>query len=441
MEMIVMDEHATVRMDKLKQFQHHLKEGNALTIQRYSLDEIIPKFRMVYNAMRLSFLSNTKVDSCTDFNGSVHDFVWRPFKSITDLEKEEDGQFDVGQVIACEDLDNYNKNGKAGKKPVTLIDEEGNEIKCTLRGDYAQQFNDFLNSCDDHDKIVLVLQFAMMKFWDGDFYELNLAIGVQSVIVDTIIAIQDEGWWYLGCRACHGKVIKSTDYIDLESDMPKKPNGPNDWWFRLQISVQDETGTMSLSLFNDESESDGSIPTEITNLIGNKYAFKLAIDDYNVKKLLHVFTVLRFSNDQEIINSVLACATPIKDLESQTDENTTPNEKQKTNKRPAEGEPGILPEVRKRSEDDRIVSANSRKGVFVWAAEDSSIGVFVWAAEDSSIGVFVWAAESGSSRKGMFGWAAEDSSIGMFVWAAESSSSRKGMFGWAAEDSSIGMFV
>ncbi|GJT09517.1 ATP-dependent DNA helicase PIF1-like protein, partial [Tanacetum coccineum] len=188
-------------------------------------------------------------------------------------------------------------------------------------------------------------------------------------------------------RACRGKVIKSTDYVDLESEMPKKLDWPYDWWcrkckawvaliksqFRLQIHVQDETGTMSLSLFNDEvqamvgrsayqlcekyvkRESDGSIPMEITNLIGNKYAFKVAIDDYNVKKLLHVFTVLCFSNDQEIITSVLACATPIKDneatsstvpaitsldLESQTDENTTPNEKQKTNKRHAEGESG-----------------------------------------------------------------------------------------------------
>nr|GFA12918.1 replication protein A 70 kDa DNA-binding subunit B [Tanacetum cinerariifolium] len=112
----------------------------------------------------------------------------------------------------------------------------------------------------------------------------------------------------------------------------------------------DETGTMSLSLFNDEvkamSEYDGSIPMKITNLIGNKYAFmvaiddyNVAIDDYNVKKLLPIFIVLRFSNDQKIINSVLACATPTKDLESQTDENTTPKEKQKTNKRPTEGEP------------------------------------------------------------------------------------------------------
>nr|GEZ07983.1 hypothetical protein [Tanacetum cinerariifolium] len=173
-------------------------------------------------------------------NGSVHGFVWRPFKSITDLEKEEDDQF-----------------------------------------------------------------------------------GVQSVIVGTVIAIQeDEGWWYLGCRECHCK---------------------------------DETGTMSLSLFNDEVHA--MVGRSAYQLCEKNS--KVVIDDYNVKKLLPVFTVLRFFNDQEIINSVLACATPIKDneatsntvpaitslvnslyLESQTNENTTPNEKQKKNKRPAEGKQG-----------------------------------------------------------------------------------------------------
>ena len=31
----------------------------------------------------------------------------------------------IGQVVACEDLDNYDKNGRAGKKkPITLIDPE-----------------------------------------------------------------------------------------------------------------------------------------------------------------------------------------------------------------------------------------------------------------------------------------------------------------------------
>ncbi|GJY46596.1 hypothetical protein Tco_0435659 [Tanacetum coccineum] len=48
------------------------------------------------------------------------------YKSITSLQQEEDGQFDViGHVVACEDLDNYDKNGKSGeKKPLTLVDHE-----------------------------------------------------------------------------------------------------------------------------------------------------------------------------------------------------------------------------------------------------------------------------------------------------------------------------
>ncbi|GJZ06892.1 replication protein A 70 kDa DNA-binding subunit B [Tanacetum coccineum] len=312
MEMIVMDEHntklqATVRMEKINRFKHQLEEGNAVTHQRYSLGEIQPKFRMVNNAMGLSFLSNTEVETCPDFNGSYHGFIWRPYKSITDLQV--DGQFDVvGQVIACEDLDNYDKNGKARKKkPPTLLNDEGNEINCTLWGDFAQQFNDFLNTCDDHDRIILVLQLAMMKFEDGkmciqngywgtklylfngkecisadEFKEveefrqrlfakqsneqsentatkisissknstkdnfvhkhpmrniaelLDVEQGVPSVIVGNVIAIQeDEGWWYLRCRTCRTKVIKSTDYIDLEFEVPKKaPDGSNDWWCR-----------------------------------------------------------------------------------------------------------------------------------------------------------------------------------------------------------------
>ncbi|GKD17530.1 hypothetical protein Tco_1206688, partial [Tanacetum coccineum] len=41
------------------------------------------------------------------------------------MHQEEDGQFDViGHVVACKDLDNYDKNEKARKKPLTLVDAE-----------------------------------------------------------------------------------------------------------------------------------------------------------------------------------------------------------------------------------------------------------------------------------------------------------------------------
>ncbi|GKB44585.1 replication protein A 70 kDa DNA-binding subunit B [Tanacetum coccineum] len=91
------------------------------------------------------FLMNTDVEICNDFTGSLHGFDFRSYSSITQLKQEENCQFDViGHVVACEDLDNYDKNGKAGKKkPLTLVDAEGNELRCTLWSAFAQQFSDF----------------------------------------------------------------------------------------------------------------------------------------------------------------------------------------------------------------------------------------------------------------------------------------------------------
>ncbi|GKD91101.1 replication protein A 70 kDa DNA-binding subunit B, partial [Tanacetum coccineum] len=119
LELIVFDEHNTrmqaqVRMKLVNHFKDRLKEGGVVTLEGYSLGEIQPKFRMVNKALRLSFLSSTKVEPCPDFSGSFYGFDFRGYRSITDMQEEEDGQLD---------LDMYDKNGKSGKKkPLTLVD-------------------------------------------------------------------------------------------------------------------------------------------------------------------------------------------------------------------------------------------------------------------------------------------------------------------------------
>ncbi|PWA59029.1 replication protein A 70 kDa DNA-binding subunit B [Artemisia annua] len=463
-----------IRMKQVDTFKHQIEEGKAVTISRYVLGEIQPRYRMVKNGLRLSFLANTIVEKCNDFTGSMHCFDFRPFKTITNLQVEEDGQFDViGRVIACDDLDCYDKNGKAGKKkPITLIDAENIEMRCTLWGAFAQQFSDFLQKCDDHSNIIAVLNLAMMKMWDSkmgvqngynatrlflfngkdeitasefkdveefrqgmlatkvdemsentanristasrnstkeDFTTsatmrhivelLDVPQGNPSVIVGTVCAInEEEGWWYLGCGKCKKKVVKASDIVDVESETPgKQVGGPTEWYctkclvvvqslksvFRLQVRVQDATGTCSLSLFNDEVQAiaDRSayqlcdkygktdsefVPPEITKIVGTKFAFKVFMDKFNATKLLPVFNVLRMSADPAIIESLHAAentsqaggqrsykwlctscltickfcsssnvtivtyATKILELESQTDDNTTPTNADKS---------------------------------------------------------------------------------------------------------------
>lgn len=131
MELVIMDEQgtkmqATMRMALVNGFKHKVEEGSAVMLSRYSLGEIQPKYRMLNKPLRLSFLSNTIIEPCPDFTSSVYGFEFRPFRTILDLNKDEDGQFDViGHVVACDDLDNYDKNGRSGKKkPLTLADAE-----------------------------------------------------------------------------------------------------------------------------------------------------------------------------------------------------------------------------------------------------------------------------------------------------------------------------
>ncbi|PWA67226.1 replication protein A 70 kDa DNA-binding subunit B [Artemisia annua] len=284
-----------IRQKLVDRFKHQLEEGNAVMLQHYSLGEIQPKFRVIKKGLRISFLSNTIVEKCLDFSGSIYGFDFRHFNTITNATLEEDGQFDViGQVVACDDMDCYDKNGKSGKKkPLTLLDAEGNELRCTLWGAFAQQFSDFLTECPDHTKIIVVLYLGMMKIWNGktgvqnghnaiklflfngeesitksefkdvdDFRQRLLSAqteekeehtasristastystkddfvtnhpGEPSVIVGTICAINEEdGWWYLGCGKCKKKVVKASEVVDLEAETPQKSaSGPTEWY-------------------------------------------------------------------------------------------------------------------------------------------------------------------------------------------------------------------
>ncbi|PWA44341.1 nucleic acid-binding, OB-fold protein [Artemisia annua] len=392
LEMILMDENntkmqATCRMANVNQFNHKLVEGAAVKLERYSLGEIQLKYRMVNNALRLSFLSNTLCEPCTDFTGSMYGFDFRGYKSITDLQMEEDGQF-------------------------------GNELNCTLWGVFAQQFNDFLETTVDHGKIMIVLSLAMIKSWDGkmcvqngyrgtklflfnaaqpieqaefkeveeyrlrlfpredaepsentasrisagskfstkdDFLNkypvknivelLDVEKNIASVIVGTIIAIQEEeGWWYLGCRKCSKKVVKESEFVDLDDDSKGKMSVTSDQW-RCTKCNEIVKGIKSISAYQLcekyglKSADQQVFPKEITELVGKRLAFKVSIDEYSQKKMLHVFTVLRLTNNVDILSALTSSVTPMKegeatsskcvgisalDLESQTDETVTP---------------------------------------------------------------------------------------------------------------------
>ncbi|PWA53719.1 nucleic acid-binding, OB-fold protein [Artemisia annua] len=164
MELINTRIQATIRQKQVDKYKHQLEEGNAVTLQCYALGEIQPKYRIVKNGIRLSFLAYTIVE-----------------------------KYVIGQVIACDDLDCFDKNGKAGKKkPITLLDAEDNEMRCKLWGAFAQQFSDFLQTCDDHSKIIVVLHLGKMGVQNGyNATRLFLFNGKESITTSEFKDVDD----------------------------------------------------------------------------------------------------------------------------------------------------------------------------------------------------------------------------------------------------------
>ncbi|GKC16277.1 hypothetical protein Tco_1013059, partial [Tanacetum coccineum] len=95
--------------------------------------------------------------------------------------------------------------------------------------------------------------------------------------------------------------------------------------FFFKFEYKDDSGTISLTLFNDEVQSladaDECFPIEILVLICKRFSFKVVIDEFNAKKLLPVFNVLQPENEATSFKTPCHYST---DLGSQTDENTTP---------------------------------------------------------------------------------------------------------------------
>ena len=59
---------------------------------------------------------------------------------------------------------------------------------------------------------------------------LHYLQNIASVMVGTIITIlEEEGWWYLGCKKCSNKVVKDSEFVDLDADTSNSTSMADQW--------------------------------------------------------------------------------------------------------------------------------------------------------------------------------------------------------------------
>ncbi|XP_030957614.1 uncharacterized protein LOC115979689 [Quercus lobata] len=125
------------------------------------------------------------------------------------------------------------------------------------------------------------------------------------------------GWYYVACLICKTKVkqVKGVLWCERCKNEPKfaVPS------YRIQVEVQDETGSTTFILFDKGAEKiisktakelaemqeeilkldENILPKEIQKIIGNKYLFQLHLDEYNLKYGTENYTVSKIL-DMEI---------------------------------------------------------------------------------------------------------------------------------------------
>nr|XP_043638077.1 uncharacterized protein LOC122609058 [Erigeron canadensis] len=424
LEMILMDEQsnkiqATIKRNLISAFEMKLEEGLVKIISNFGVASNTGRFLLTGHPCKINFYRHTSVKASTDFVNDAQVFSFMSFNDILAKNVDPVYAFDViGELIYCEDAKVLNSKKGVGKqiKTLQLRDTEGMTINGCLWDDHANELTTFLNDPSNQDtRVIMIIQNAKLGEWENKPQVSNSMFGskiwfnvqipeilafkarllnnnveliaadrhfssntpASCVVVATIIKIQAKnGWYYLAYAKCSKKVECSLAEIeDIDTDVA--PSATFDYGecgkitdvyprIKLQIRVQDDTGSASFVLFQRDvtayinkpasmllkkkSKVDDFelYPEEFKAFVDKRCAFKIRVSDYNLKNNYRVYTVNNFTDDEGIIQAVLKnfgfedtpteddgqvaiLADPVavassKDAMSVTGDNVTPND-------------------------------------------------------------------------------------------------------------------
>ncbi|XP_060190423.1 uncharacterized protein LOC132619582 [Lycium barbarum] len=146
--------------------------------------------------------------------------------------------------------------------------------------------------------------------WSIDIQECIVTVRAKITKIDNSF-----DWYYISCNFCRKKIkpangVYTCPTCTTDCKFPLMR-------FKIHICVADKTGGTTLVLFNAIAEKlldtsahklvnrlasgDNGIPSQIENLCGKEFVFKLKLNSYNLKDGLENFTVIKhFPLDEEL---------------------------------------------------------------------------------------------------------------------------------------------
>ncbi|CAH1436724.1 unnamed protein product [Lactuca virosa] len=388
------------------------------------------KFQLTHQMQKLTFNRETTVTPCLDFSGSVNGFAFIDYHPIIVGTVPQNISLDViGSVIAIGEIDARNKDRKRHKMRLQSQDVNGSQLDVNLWGDYCYTLSDYIQKNPNILRIVIIPQFAKINvrqcrryvntYYDISKFIINSDIDEIKVfkkslnqdgphenssntfsymksnrssekddfvlnhdlktIADIFEPIEHTPWHYPACTNCNTKAVpkNSSDepsvtgsfkHATYECRNPKctKTETLTVPRFMIPVRVQDHTGSMTLTMFEQDAKKLLKIsakdlvaktaklgfctnvyPSDINVLKDMKLAFIVSVSKYNVQRSTNQYTISRISDDEILIEElekkfVVAeggnsqsfehgttdCESQdnifIKDVISHTDDNVTP---------------------------------------------------------------------------------------------------------------------
>ncbi|XP_016168192.1 uncharacterized protein LOC107610695 [Arachis ipaensis] len=266
----------------------------------------------------------TTVNHIQELSFSLEAFRFRTIVEILNTDKNQQSDlFDViAEVVSKEDSrDLLITKGKETKHLIVVLEDlEHNKIDCILFGKMVNQILPHLEA-GTGEPVIVLLQFikAIRLFSDAPatssvrISQNSSQSGWSAVdeltqgdiamkTIEQVLNCEKKDWYYKSCRNCLKKV--DTPIGDKYEECGKcgHIHGSDALRFKIEVMVYNGTGSISLLLWDREmSDGDNEYPSTLNNIIDKKLLLKLNVKFANIKQFVHIYTVMKICDDEEII--------------------------------------------------------------------------------------------------------------------------------------------
>ncbi|PWA74914.1 oxoglutarate/iron-dependent dioxygenase [Artemisia annua] len=214
----------------------------------------------------------------------------------------------------------YNNNpSKVAGMDMILMDEQGTKIHATINSSVVCDFDSLLKENNYH----IISNFNVKRNVDSTklskhefkihFYrKTNVRNCSEFICTDDVM-----------------EFISFKDFLDARIDQSysfglilQMLHLPKSVKIKIHIRVQDETGSATFCLFQqevakllgksvgylisliDKDEENISYPSDLESIVSKKFVFKLQVSAYNVNNNYHIFTVNKLTDDKGVMNLI-----------------------------------------------------------------------------------------------------------------------------------------